>query len=81
LSSFVGDQPYSVFFATVSAQEGLFEEPTRKAFVAVGRQVLEASEADGLWLIQDKASQAILHDAKPAYKRIGERIEAPRFDS
>ncbi|HSI73116.1 MAG TPA: DNA polymerase, partial [Fimbriimonas sp.] len=81
LSHFVGDRPYSVFFATVSAQEGLFDEPTRKAFVAVGKEVRETSEADGLWLIQDKSENAILHDSKPAYKRIGERIPAPRFDT
>ncbi len=81
LLAFVGEHPYSVFFSTTGEQTDLFEEPVRKAFIAVAKDVREASESDGLRLIEAKPGLAILHDAKPAFKKVGAALSQPHFDS
>ncbi len=81
LLSFVGGRPFSVFFSTTGEQSDLFDEPVRKAFVAVAKDVREAGEADGLRLIQEHPELAILHDAKPPFKKVGGIQTQPRFDS
>lgn len=86
LTAFVGDRPYSIYFPTAVARD-LFDDPERKAFVAIGREVVESSEADALRLLRQYPERAILHDAKNAYKRLDSLSEnaelrlPPGFDS
>ncbi len=80
LTKFVDDRRFSVFFAATPAAD-LFETPMPRAFIAVGKNVVEAPEADALRLIRSIPDLAVLHDAKPIYKKIRERTDAPRFDS
>ncbi len=86
LASFVDGKPYAIYFAAAPAAN-LFDDPERKAFVSIGKNVAECSEADALRLLEKDPSRAILHDAKSAYKRL-DAIEAkpelhgtPGFDS
>lgn len=80
LARFVEDRRYSVYFAAAQAAD-LFEQPVRKAYVAVGKQAVEARDEDALRLISQLPDLAVLHDAKPTYKRLPGFVEAPRFDS
>lgn len=81
LDSFVGEQPFAIFLPAVATRSDLFEEADRKAHVAIGTQVREVSELDALRLLELRPSQAILHDSKPVYRRLGKRIGQPRFDT
>ena len=78
LSKFVGDNKASVFFAAPVARD-LFDDPVRKAYVAIGKQVVECSEQDALEFISNHAGQTILHDAKSAYKRLDSASKEPRL--
>ncbi|MBC8064277.1 MAG: DNA polymerase I, partial [Chlorobia bacterium] len=86
LASFVGNGSYAVYFAAAPARD-LFEDPERKAFVAVGKNVAECTEADALRYLAQNPSRAILHDAKAAYKRLDAitatpvLLGTPGFDS
>lgn len=80
LSRFVGERPFSAFFAAPQVGDDLFDQPERRVFVAVGSEVCETGESEGLRLIADRPGQAILHDAKPLYK-LAPTAGAPRFDS
>jgi len=89
LARFVDDRRFAVFFAAPQAAD-LFEQPRRRAFVAVGKKAVESTEDDALRLIAALPDQAVLHDAKPTYKsilRISDRgfrisdFDPPRFDS
>jgi DNA polymerase I len=87
LRNFVGDQPFSMYFAAAAPARDLFDDPERKAFVARGKEVVETNEIDALRLLEELPSRAILHDAKSAYKRLDTFSpdpilrDAPRFDS
>ncbi|HZH97329.1 MAG TPA: DNA polymerase, partial [Fimbriimonadaceae bacterium] len=81
LRDWVGDQPFSLFFETVGPQAGMFDEPQKRAFVAVEREVRSTSEDDALRLFQTTPGQAILHDAKPLFKRVPACLDCIRFDS
>ena len=81
LESFVGEKPFAIFLPAVAARSDLFEDADRKAHVAIGTQVREVSEIDAHRLLELRPSQAILHDAKPTYRRLGKRIGQPRFDT
>lgn len=74
---------FSVYFPTPPSRAGLFDEE-RRAYVGSSRHVWEVSEHDALRLIGDFPQQAVLHDAKPVYRRLlaenGWR-EAPAFDT
>lgn len=86
LASFVEGQKYAIYFAAAPARD-LFDDPERKAFVAVGKNVAECNENDALRLLEQDPSRAILHDAKSAYKRLDaietkpELHQTPGFDS
>ncbi len=86
LQSFVGGKPYSIYFSSSVAKD-LFDDPERKAFVAIGKEVAECAEADAMRLMEAAPTQAILHDAKSAYKRLDaisdkpKLHETPGFDS
>lgn len=84
LARFVEDRRYSVFFSAPQAAD-LFEQPSRLAYVAVGKNAVEASEEDALRLIAALPDLAVLHDSKPNYKKIlaggVDWVEPPRFDS
>jgi DNA polymerase-1 len=80
LAKFVDDRPFAVFFAA-PAQAGLFEAGDRKAYLAIGKDVCEAREADAVKLVADLPHLAILHDAKQVYKKLGPYTAPPRFDT
>lgn len=80
LAKFVDDRSFAVFFGEAESAD-LFEEGKRKAYVAVGREVCLASEEDAVKLVGDLPSLAVLHDAKPVYRKLKPYSEAPRFDS
>jgi DNA polymerase-1 len=81
LAKFVDDRTFAVYLAAPQARKDLFEDEMRKAYVAVGRTVCECSEADAVKLVGDLPELAVLHDAKPIYKKLPPGIAAPRFDT
>ncbi len=81
LVKFVDDRAYAVYFGAAPTQSDLFGDPARRAFVAVGSEVRECSEADAVKLVGDLPELAILHDAKPVYRRLAGGTPAPRFDT
>lgn len=82
LADFVGEQPFAVYFAQpLTTRTDLFGDSERKAYVAIGTEVRECQEADAIRLVGERPEGAILHDAKPIYRRLGEGKRAPRFDT
>lgn len=80
--TFVARRPYAVYFAqALTGRIDLFSDAERKAYVAVGTDVCECSEADALQLIEMFPEAAILHDAKAAYRRLKPGVAGPRFDT
>ena len=79
LAEWVGLRHYSIFFSSAPSDD-LFAD-TRRAHVAVGRDVVEVSDADAVELWSQLPEQAVLHDAKPVYKRLGTVPSAPGFDT
>ena len=81
LERFVEGKHFAMFLQAVSTRADLFEDADRKAHIAIGSQVREVAEKDALKLLETYPGQAILHDAKPVYRRLGKRIAEPRFDT
>ena len=81
LSAFVQEGPYALFLPPIATRTDLFEEADRKAHVAVGSRVFEVPEAHALRLLESRPESAILHDAKPVYRRLGKRLGTPGFDT
>jgi len=76
LNVFVQGRPFSVYLVAGAARD-LFDDPERKAYVAIGKDVVECAESDALRLIESDPGKAILHDAKSAYKRLDAITEKP----
>jgi len=93
LHEFVGEKPFALYFdsapAAAPADQDLFtaaeRKPERIAFVAMGTDVRQATEAEGMALFREKPTQVVAHDAKPLYRQLltnGEfEIRKPQFDS
>jgi len=81
LQAFVNGRPYSLFMAAPQAPGDLFEQPQTRSFIAVGGDVREADEETGLRFLASAPSQAILHDAKPLYRRYSEISATPGYDT
>ncbi len=93
LHEFVGDKPYAIYFDSAPAAEPVTQDlfsvtekkPERVAFIALGTEVRQATEAEGMSLFLEKPSQAVGHDLKPLYRQIlneGQQLtEKPQFDS
>jgi DNA polymerase I len=90
LRAWVGERPYAILFESVSAQPGIFEESERVAYVAVEKEIRQAPEPLAHQLFLEAPSQAILHDAKPLYRRVlysdpgrevVDAVACPRFDT
>ena len=81
LRNWVGTQPFALFFATPATSTDLFNQVETKAYVAIGSQVREAPEGYGHQLMKDAIGQAILHDAKPHYRKHGDILGTPLFDT
>lgn len=77
----LSDSVFAVYFGSPTARQDLFEEETRRAYVAQGNCVFECSEQDAVRLIEARPRDATLHDAKPIYRRIAKKLEAPGFDT
>jgi DNA polymerase-1 len=73
--------PFAVYIGAAVPRQDLFEEEVRKAYVAKGTHVFETSEKDALRLIGERPGDAILHDAKPLYKRLPRETAVPGFDT
>ncbi len=80
LAAFVNDLPFAIFFSSPIGRD-LFDETERRAYVAVNADVREAQESDAVRLLLEKPKQAILHDAKPFYRRLQKQIDPPLFDT
>jgi DNA polymerase-1 len=82
LLAHVGDGHYALYFGSpLTARADLFEGSERRAYVAVGKLVAEVAESDALRLLAERPLGAILHDAKPAYRRHAAISAPPRFDT
>jgi DNA polymerase-1 len=81
LVSQLSEGPYAVFFASPVLRQDLFDAEERKAYVAKGDQVWECDEKDALRLVQERPNEAILHDSKPIYRRLGGHLRPPGFDT
>ncbi len=81
LVQFVDGKPFSIFFQAPAVRTDLFEDSTRTAHVAHGSEVCEVPEQCALQLLALSPEMAILHDAKPLYRRMGTRIDQPGFDT
>ncbi len=90
LSAFVDNRPFAVYFAAPPARVDLFDEPTRKAFVAIGNDVVQVGEADAIRLVGTMPELAIMHDAKQTYRKLFQsgsdltatkNLVAPKFDT
>lgn len=77
LAGLIGERPYAVYFAAATVARDLFDDPERKAYISIGKEVFEAAEADALRFIANDPTKAIFHDAKAAYKRIDAISETP----
>lgn len=83
LVAFAAGRPYAVYFeAKKDEQPGMFEEEVETtAYVAVGNDVRKATEAQALYLFGKIPGGAILHDAKPLYKKIDPTLTPPWMDT
>lgn len=81
LDRFVEGRTFAVFIQALPPRTDLFDDAVRKAHVAVGTQVREVAERDAFKLLELRPEAAILHDSKPVYRRIGNRIGKPHFDT
>ncbi|MBV6459231.1 MAG: DNA polymerase I [Fimbriimonadaceae bacterium] len=81
LQAWIAGKPFSVLYGSVTGQPSMFEDgPTSMAWVAVGHEVRETSGEAADRLVTELPASAILHDAKPIWKRLG--IDAvPGFDT
>lgn len=77
LRRWVGDQRFALVPVLAPPADDLFQATEGSAMVALGGEVAKVSEADALRLLVEAASQAILHDAKPLYKRANAAIPVP----
>lgn len=76
----VADRAYALFFETISGQLGMFEEPERVGYVAIGTEVRKTTEANAKKLLAEATGQAVVHDAKPLFKS-GQTFGQVRFDT
>ncbi|MGV3618032.1 MAG: DNA polymerase I [Fimbriimonas sp.] len=82
LAKFVDDRPFAIFFPSpLSNRPDLFAGTERRAYVAIGSDVCEASEEDAIKLVGDLPHLAIGHDIKPVYRRLPAGTPSPRFDT
>ena len=81
LAEWVGSQPYGLYVGAPPLKLDLFDDLSRRAYVALGNEVADVPESDALALLQAKPELACMHDAKPSYRRLENLEVAPRFDS
>ncbi len=79
LLDWVGMRRFSLFFSSAPSDD-LFAD-NRRAHLAIGQEVVEISDVQALEILQQLPAQAVLHDAKPIYKRLGTLAVAPAFDT
>lgn len=80
LEVFVGEGEFSIFLPAGVVRQDLFDEPERWAFVGCGDAAAEVPEALALALFAAHPERAILHDAKPIVRRLGQEL-TPGFDT
>lgn len=77
---FIDDRAFALYFAAPTNPD-LFGEAERVGMLAIGNEVRRVPETVGVKLVQDLPKLAILHDAKPLYRKLPAGIEEPRFDT
>ena len=80
IREFVAGRRYGLYFSTAPATD-LFEEAKSTAFVACGLKVREISEEVAMDLLRLHPEQAVMHDAKPTYRRTESIGRPPGFDT
>lgn len=70
LGTKIGNQPYAIILSPPAAQ-GLFDVTEAPAYLAVGPQVWETSGEIAKEFFYKTVDQAIIHDAKPHYRKKG----------
>jgi DNA polymerase-1 len=80
LDDLVGDGAFAVYFASPLNRRDLLDDGGA-AFVAVGDRVLAVTEAEALELVRRAPERVVMHDAKPAYKRLPGLTAVPDFDT
>lgn len=81
LAGWVGSRPYSLILEPGPAQLGMFDDIERGAYLAIEREARKTTESIALELVSRTMPQAILHDAKPLYRRMPSCLDCLRFDS
>lgn len=81
LTEWIAERPYAVVYGETTQQASMFgDDQESQAWVAVGQEVKETTAELANALIADKPDLAILHNAKPLWKRMN--LDAvPAFDS
>lgn len=74
-------KPVALFIQAAPTRIDLFEDSDRLAYAAHGSDVYEMPETEALRFLTENPEQCILHDAKPVYRRLGRRINSPKFDT
>jgi len=81
LIEWVGSHPFGLYLGAPPIKQDLFDDVSRRAYIAVGNAVADVPESDALELLQAKPGQACMHDAKPSYRRLEGLTAPPLFDS
>jgi DNA polymerase-1 len=81
LSEFVQGRPFAAYVLAAAPRTDLFDDSEKTAYVAVGLNVRRAPESAVLQLIAESPGSAVLHDAKPTYRRLPRGLAAPGFDT
>lgn len=71
LHKHVGDGPFAAYFTTETGQIDMFDESVQTGFVARGTSVARVPSDMAKALIRERLNQAILHDAKPILRDLG----------
>jgi len=80
LKKFVNGKPFALYFSA-AARNDLFDDTERIAMVAKGQEIRRAPEKLANQLIEEFPELAILHDAKPLYRRLRAELKEPGFDT
>ncbi|MFZ4506616.1 MAG: DNA polymerase I [Fimbriimonas sp.] len=81
LDAWVRERPFALTFAEGPPSDDMFADPVRQGLVAIGLDVVEVDETFALALLRQAPDRAILHDAKPLFKRQNMTTSTPYFDT
>jgi DNA polymerase-1 len=78
----IGERTFAMLWQPAAPQGSMFDDASDgEAIFAVGRETMRwRGEASLRWLA-DRMGRAVLHDAKPLYRRMPATLVPPRFDA